>query len=94
MNVLNESELLQANGGFLPLVPLISTKALVWAGTKAAASAAIKTGAVTASGYYTGKSIESIVENVNATRELDQTTDQLHETTGLIREFNDKREAA
>ena len=85
MNVLNESELLQANGGLVG--------ALIKGVTKLA-KPAFKTGAVAASGYYTGKSIESIVENMNATRELDQTTDQLHETTGLIREFNDKREAA
>jgi hypothetical protein len=49
MNILNETELQQANGGFLRAIPFISTKALVWAGVKAAAPAVAKTTVVAGS---------------------------------------------
>ena len=94
MYTLNETELLQANGGILPVVPFVTKKALAWMVVKLVAKPTIKAGGTAASGYYAGKSIESIVENSKATRELNQATDQLHETTDLIRDFNDKRAAA
>ena len=78
MNILNETELQQANGGWIASL----------------FKATLKLGSVGAAGYYVGKTTESIVANTNATNELNQSTDQVHRTTDLIREFNDKRDAA
>ena len=84
MIMLNETDLLQANGGFIGAALKVAK----------VAKGLAKPAAIGAGGYYTGKTVESIVANVDAMDELDRATHQYNETTDLMREFNDKRATA